>query len=86
MPPLFCKKLMAFLFFILAFVSIPPTSATIWEDLSIDGPEADTGYPACVLDYIYIRYHRQACIYMFFLSVGQNFNPVLYLQFLDFPW
>ena len=77
---------MAFLFFILAFVSIPPTSATIWEDLSIDGPEADTGYPACVLDYIYIRYHSQACIDMFFLSVGQNFNPVLYLQFLDFPW
>ena len=44
-------------FFIL-FLCLSKVSCSVWDDLSIDGTEADTGYPSCVIDYIYIRYYR----------------------------
>ena len=44
-------------FFIL-FLCLSKISCSMCDDLSIDGTEADTGYPSCVIDYIYIRYYR----------------------------
>ena len=59
------KTMMPFLLYtITAFLSIRQSSCSVWEDMSIDGVSADTGYPATVLDYIYVSYYNDVRFFL----------------------